>query len=575
MRDQWLAIEQGSDVWQLPELDGTPGQAELHIEVMRRSDDLPAIETITDVLARYQDHISLNRLRQHWIQLAMQNDDWNLIVQLYRPGDNTASECSYRLARTQTGVDQPRSAHRLYVNGAQGRSCQRFLTLAQSKDWISDWSRSERVKVLLTQNRFGEAIELARSLGPKNTQRAEAYALARQDPSGYLARYPNGESRTQAIRSLIGQDPTGAARWIRAQDTDLREWQAVHFILDDHPDTATVLESLRRPLKTRSLREWEIRYHLRHQRWMQVAQRIDELPASLGSSSAWQYWRGMAAAQLNQPNPYWRGIAKRLDYYGMLAADQLNQPYATLRPNHSDAGSVAALLNRYPVQIAKALLDAGLDSRARSQWRWVFNQFKLSEKQAATELAQQWGWSSEEVRGAVNSRQTDTLHMYPDALRRVMQNREVDEDWLLGLTRTESLFQIDVRSRAGALGLMQIMPATGKKQAQRMGIPWQGSATLVDPQVNVNLGSDYLAQMYQQFGYNALVASAAYNAGPNAVQRWLNQPDMDPAIWVETIPFKETRNYVKKVMAAATIYNQALGGRDRRLSDRMTPLPKN
>ena len=575
---RWIEIEQGSEAWFEPSLQGSPLLAELHIAALSQASELPDANTRSQVLRDYAQHVSLRGLRAHWIDLAQAQNAFDVVQTLYRSDTGQASECAWRLGRALKGLNEQQAAHRAYVEDAQAGACQRLIKEGIERGWIGAWSHSERVTRLLSQGRYTSALELAATLGPKNLARAQAYIQSRQDPQAYVLEHPNGPWRKDAIKRLIDLDPWGSEQWIRADETELREWRSVHLILDNHPQTGLALSQLKRPLQSRSLREWEIRHYLRQQDYDRVAERIDELPASLATLPIWQFWRAQAHDQLGQPDQArskWQQIDRQLDYYGFLAADRLGIEYPRLRPSHRDEDSVSALLKQPGVQIAKALFDAGLDSRARSQWRAGFAGFDLSEKQAATELAQRWGWASEEVRGAVNSRQTDTVHMYPDALRPLMQNRAIDEDWLLGLTRTESLFQVDVRSRAGALGLMQLMPTTGERQAQQLELPWQGSASLLDPQFNIELGSDYLHRMYQRFGEHPLLATAAYNAGPNALARWLTDPQLPPEIWVETIGFKETRQYVKKVMFAATLYNQALGGRDRRLSDRMLPLPVN
>lgn len=570
----WSEIEKGGTQWQSPGIDGHILQPELHIEVLRQSNNAPPVAEQQRLLVEYSSHHSIQRLRRHWLDLAVAQGDWNQALTLYESTDGASAQCAYELARAELGRARLDPIQKLFIQGARGKHCPTLMAMAQERSWISDWAQAERVQKLLAQEQYEQAIALAQSLGPINLARAEQFKLARLNPDRYLQRFPNGRWRSRAIRSEIARDPEGSAQLIQPDEAELWEWRAVHLILDQSPQTQRALEQLRRPLRTQSLREWEVRWHLRQQNWRQVAERIDQMPASLKSDDTWRYWRAMAAEAMGEDaSSALKSLASRRSFYGLLAADALGIEYPTYRPVHRDAASVEDLLRRPQIQIAGALFEAGLMSRARSQWRAYWPKLSLAERQAATELAQRWGFASEEVRGAVNSRQTDSLHMYPDALRNVMSDKPIDADWLMGLTRTESLFQTDVRSRAGALGLMQLMPATGEQQARRLGLPWSGPGSLTDPALNITLGADYLHRMYQQFEGNALAATAAYNAGPNAVAKWLTDPALPPAIWIETLPFKETRNYVKKVMYAATVYNQALGSRDRRLSARMTPLP--
>jgi soluble lytic murein transglycosylase len=126
----------------------------------------------------------------------------------------------------------------------------------------------------------------------------------------------------------------------------------------------------------------------------------------------------------------------------------------------------------------------------------------------------------------------------------------------------------DVRSRAGAIGLMQLMPATGREVARQIRLPYSGVHTLTQPESNIRLGTSYLGRMAQRYGGNAVLATAAYNAGPHRVDRWLPESgSIDARVWIENIPFNETRKYVKRVLAAQTIFHWRMTGELRRLSD--------
>jgi soluble lytic murein transglycosylase len=149
--------------------------------------------------------------------------------------------------------------------------------------------------------------------------------------------------------------------------------------------------------------------------------------------------------------------------------------------------------------------------------------------------------------------------------------------WAYGVARSESLFMRDVRSSAGAIGLMQVMPATARKVARSIKLPYSGLATLTNAESNIRLGTTYLADMLARFGGNRVLATAAYNAGPHRVDQWLDGAAvLDTRIWIETIPFNETRSYVRRVFEAETIFHWRMTGEIRRLSDELValrPLP--
>lgn len=582
-REHFVALESGAlgNAWDNPALTHYVLYPEIEIEGLQRVDQLPPASTREALKRAYRHHISFRRLTRHWIDLAYQQSDWAAVKSLHQPGLGSASDCALHLANAKTGrLSQP-ALHATYVKGASQAACQDFIAWGRERGSIKDWSKAVRQKVLIKQKRFADAIELATKLGRMNLVVARSALLAHEDPEGYLRKYPGGRYRDEVIRRLIARDPLNAAQWIRKDEHKHWEWRAVHLILDDHQETPNALDRLHRPLQTRSLREWEVRYFLRHQEWDQVAQRIEALPNNLRQEPAWQFWLGEAYSQRDRTSKaeqIWRPLARQLSYYGYLAADRLGLEYALPEPVHSDLASTQAIESNPRLRIAIELYLAGFENRARSQWRFAWKSMDLAQRQSATELAYRLGWASEELRGAVNSRQTHNFHMFPDSLRATIEagiaDQSTDADWLLGLIRTESLFQTDIRSRAGALGLMQIMPQTGEQQFARLGLNWNGAASLLDPRLNMLAGKDYLDRLNQRFELNPVLATAAYNAGPNAVDRWLSETPIDANLWIETIPFKETRGYVKKVLFAATVYNQGLGARNLRLSDRMRPIFK-
>lgn len=582
-REHFVALESGAlgEAWDNSELTHYVLYPEITIEGLQRVNQLPPANQRKTLKSAYRHHISFRRLTRHWIDLAYQQADWATVKSLHQPGLGSASDCALHLAQAKTGRLNRPALHTTYVRGSTQPACQDFIAWGREQGALEDWSKAERKKVLIQQKRFADAIELATQLGRTNLVVARSALLAHEDPEGYLRKYPGGRYRDEVIRRLIAQDPLNSAQWLRKDEHKHWEWRGVHLILDDHPETPDALAKVHRPLQTRSLREWEIRYFLRHQKWDQVAQRIQALPASLRQEPAWQFWLGEAYSQRGQTSKaerIWKPLARQLSYYGYLAADRLGVDYNLPAPIHTDLTSTQAIERHPKLRIAIELYLAGFENRARSQWRFAWQSMDLAQRQSATELAYRLGWASEELRSAVNSRQTDNFHMFPDSLRATIEtgiaDQSTDADWLLGLIRTESLFQTDIRSRAGALGLMQVMPQTGEKQFARLGLNWNGAASLLDPKLNMLAGKDYLDRLNQRFELNPVLATAAYNAGPNAVERWLSDTPMDATLWIETIPFKETRGYVKKVLFAATVYNQGLGARNLRLSDRMRPIAK-
>jgi soluble lytic murein transglycosylase len=259
-------------------------------------------------------------------------------------------------------------------------------------------------------------------------------------------------------------------------------------------------------------------------------------------------------------------------------------------PVAPDEAAIAELAERQDLIRARELFLVGQDGRGRSEWDAVVGQFEPQQKMQAAILAQRWGWHSRAIAAAASVGEFDDLLLrYPLPFQNTFEQYSAEASipltWAYGVARSESLFMRDVRSSAGAVGLMQLMPATGRKVAKQIQLSYSGLNTLTDPGSNIRLGTAYLAQMAERFDGNRVLATAAYNAGPHRVESWLPETGtLDARVWIENIPFNETRQYVRRVLEAETIFHWRMTGEVRRLSDELllvqadsssTPVAKN
>jgi soluble lytic murein transglycosylase len=304
------------------------------------------------------------------------------------------------------------------------------------------------------------------------------------------------------------------------------------------------------------------------------------LPAPLADASRPRYWRARALAGVErdaEARDLYAVLASEATFHGFLAADWLDAPYA-ICPKEIATDPARAATLRGQTDVARALELQAVGRRVEANRAWDFALGNLSEtdRLQLALLASEQGWHD---RVAFALASGDNLRHY--ALRFPLAEREtvereaalnkLDPAWTLALVRAESAWQPDVRSAANAWGLMQLLPATGQQMARQLGVNWQGLSTLLDPQTNIQLGSRYLAQQSERFQGSSLLATAAYNAGPTPVQRWLAERGALPAdVFVETIPYRETRDYVARVQAFSVIYDWRLHGKVRPLSSRLT-----
>jgi soluble lytic murein transglycosylase len=355
---------------------------------------------------------------------------------------------------------------------------------------------------------------------------------------------------------------------------------------DNLPGAYELLTGLPPEAQDEEVMRWRARVSLRAERWTDLLSDIAMMSAEERDSEQWRYWRGIALARGGRDGParaMLEPLAAERSYYGFLAADELGLPYAFAHNTlAADEAVIETLAKRHDLLRARELFLVGLDGRGRSEWDAAIAGLSAAEKTQAAVLAQRWGWYSRAIATAASAGHYDDLALrYPLPFRQSFEQHasaaSIPTTWALGIARSESLFMRDVRSRAGAIGLMQLMPATGRQVAREIKLPYSGLDTLTDPNQNIRLGTSYLGSMIARYDGNHVLATAAYNAGPHRVDRWLPQSSVvDARIWIENIPFNETRKYVRRVLAAETIFHWRLTGEMRRLSDslpQVRPLP--
>jgi soluble lytic murein transglycosylase len=326
---------------------------------------------------------------------------------------------------------------------------------------------------------------------------------------------------------------------------------------------------------------WKARAALRAADWQAVRDAVDRMSVSARQDPAWTYWYGRALGAQgvgDGARAYYLRISGQPSFYGLLASEELGsmasvpEPYYVATESEVDAAKLNPGLMR-------ALELYRLELRPEATREWVFSIRGMEDGQllSAAELALRAGIFDRAINTADR-----TAHQHNYKVRFLAPFKEVfgeqarsfglEEAWLLGLVRQESRFIVDAKSSAGARGLMQLMPATARWVAKRSGLRDFTMARVSEVPVNIALGTNYLKLVLDDLGH-AVLASAAYNAGPGRARRWRGVRPLEGAIYAETIPFNETRDYVKKVMANTMYYSQLIGGKLIPLKDRLGLIP--
>ena len=313
---------------------------------------------------------------------------------------------------------------------------------------------------------------------------------------------------------------------------------------------------------------WKTRAALRAGDWDRVLDAIEAMSASEQETGVWRYWKARALkarGKTTEANVIFAPLSTEHNFYGQLAEEELGVTIGVATEPYKPTSKEIAAIERLPgIKRALALYRLNLRTEATREWAWAIRDFDDGRLLATAEVARRHGIYDRAINTADKTvRQHDfTLRFlapHRDALRNLVKQQELDEAWVYGLIRQESRFISDARSSVGATGLMQLMPATAKWVSKKMGVRKFSPTRVSEINTNLTLGTYYLKHVLTLSDNQPLLASAAYNAGPGRAQQWRGDKPMEGAIYAETIPFNETRDYVKKVMSNAMYYANTFG----------------
>ncbi|WP_213663010.1 transglycosylase SLT domain-containing protein [Stutzerimonas stutzeri] len=543
---------------------------------------------IEKFLAEHGDLPQISWMKLRWLRLLAARGDWPTFLKYYDPKLNfTELDClfgQYQLGRGLPEGDA--TAERLWLVGkSQPEACDVLFTQWTAKGGLTEERRWKRTKLAVEAGNYGLASFLSKNLSslrghgellvevaqkPQMLSQTERFSgghpamadvvaiglrrLARQDPEKALALL-DGYARRHAFSA---EEKVAIARQIGLTLAKRFDSRALQVMAEYDPE-----------LRDNTVSEWRARLLLRLGRWEDAYALTQRFPDELAKSNRWRYWRARSLELAKPQNPQaislYQPVAAERDFYGFLSADRIQAPY---KLNHQPLALPPKLVqkvrNTAGIRRALEFHARGQIVDGRREWYHVSRLFSRDELVAQARLAYEMGWYFPAIRSISQAQYWDDLDIrFPMAHRSTLVNaakaREIHPSWVFAITRQESAFMADARSHVGASGLMQLMPATAKETARRFGIPLSSPQQVLNPNVNIQLGAAYLSQIYAQFNGNRVLASAAYNAGPGRVRQWLRDAGhLSFDVWVENIPFDETRQYVQNVLTYSVIYGQKL-----------------
>ncbi|MFL6600057.1 MAG: transglycosylase SLT domain-containing protein [Steroidobacteraceae bacterium] len=328
------------------------------------------------------------------------------------------------------------------------------------------------------------------------------------------------------------------------------------------------------------VREWRVRAALWASDYAKALAWIDEMPPTLSSQPRWRYWRARsveATSGSEAAAPLYGELASLRDFYGYLAADHLHRSYVLNAKASLDDKAVQNTLAAQPGLIrARALFDCNLDDDAGLEWATALSGADSATKLQAAHLAARWGWYAQSITTLAQVGEFDDVRLryprpYASAIADASKLTQLPSDWILAVMRQESLFRDDAVSRAGARGLMQMQPQTAMAVAKRWHLPPPQKDGTFDPPMDVQRGAAHLRDLLDKYGQLGL-SLAAYNAGAIPVARWLPPRPMDADVWIENIPYGETRGYVQRIVEHIVAFAWVRDAAPPRLATLLPPI---
>ena len=522
-------------------------------------------------------------LKRKWLHRLAKNKQWQTFLQFYSETSDTSLNCYFHQAQYNTGDKETalNGAKELWAVGkSQPKVCDPlFAQLKKSSHFNQDlfWQRFD---ASLKNNKIKLASYITKLMAPADQKTAKLWLKLHRDPASHIPALLT-QTETKQTPLMFSHAINRLARKDLNQAIDLWD-QYKHNFTFDKENSNKLEKQLAFKLAYKNetgayerlsqLRDYDdnstarrIRLALNEQNWPRVVTAIQALSSEEQAIEKWQYWLARAYQETSKPvqaDELFRTLSTKRSFYGYLAADKVNSLYQLSdNPIDVSAQQIADIKNQKEFRVAFEFKALERENNAKSQWWHAIRPLNKDEIIVAAKLAQQWQWDEVAIFTIAKVKYWDDIEVrfplsFSDKIHENALLQNLNPVILFGLIRRESAFNENARSPVGARGLMQIMPRTGKQIAKDLNERWSGSNSLFNPVQNLKYGSYYYQKLLNQFDGHYALALAAYNAGPHRVKKWLPDETVPADIWIETIPFHETRDYVTSVLEYVLIYQQ-------------------
>lgn len=525
-------------------------------------------------------------IRKRWLKYLAGKNHFHSLARNYRDGMGAELTCHY-LRHQIKQVDDPepyiQQVTGLWLHGkSQPDNCDPLFWLWRKAGYLTPELAFTRISMAAKQGERKLVTYLKRFLPTEQQYLANAWLAVMGNKNQanvsrlFPLKHPDQEAEilVWAIEKLAWQSPLKAVdaynKWNEKsvfsvpQQHVLRRAISLSMTIDDLPEALTWLNKANVAGVNDDVVQWHIAYLLRSESWQEILTVINQAPDALQQEDFFRYWQARAYEGLGQSEQaitVYQALAQERHYYGFVASARLNQaPTFGHEPAQRNAEVINAVALHPAAVRAKAFWTLQNYTQARREWRYLLSQLSTEEVTQAGILAHEWGWHSRAIVSFAQSGYWDDVERrfplaHASQFEIAAHEHGISQPLAMAIARRESSFMSDAVSTAGATGLMQVLPSTARYLSKHR----VSRNTLFQPQANVGYGAQYLRYLTDKLGNNDVLISASYNAGWRKVLAWLPEDSTVPMdIWIENIPYRETRDYVKAVMAYREIYAMQL-----------------
>jgi soluble lytic murein transglycosylase len=552
-------------------------------------------EQVRAFLREYAGTPLERRILRPWLRYLAKKNRKSLFMEFYTPVGDTKLACRYLRYQLEDSVNKaelhPQIADLWNVSKSQPKDCDPLFKIWQAEGELTEALILQRIAKAANGGQHSIINYLKKLLPAEKQYLADLWKKTRRSPSTVIqlnefkGKFPEIEAEiiTYGLGRLIWRDKAAALKtWEEAQTkfsfsneqkAQVANKFAISMAIAKHEDAEAWLMTSESLEQDPEVLRWHLAILLKDQNWSSIINLVEKAPPSLTSASEYQYWLARSYAALgneNKANDLFHQLASERHYYGFLASARLGQSFNFQDQPLVIAQEVVERIQKLPsAKRAFELKELERFHEARLEWRFVQQQLDDQERLASAVIAGQWGWHDQAIFTFANTGYLNDVNRrfpmaYSEILTKEAERNKIDPEWAFAIARRESSFMSDAVSSAKAFGLMQVLPSTARYLEKKR----VSNRSLMNPNTNAKLGNKYLRYLMDKVDNNTLLATASYNAGWSRVKSWLPTSETVGAdLWVETIPYRETRNYVKAVMAYKQIYQHQLF----EISDSKTP----